>query len=118
MPAPVPVHPGVWPTEPWQRIHVDYTGPFEKHMFLVIVDAHSKWPEVFCTDSSTSAQTIECCLRTTFAHFGLPLQLVCDNTQAFVSDEFTRFMSVNGINLATNGLAERFVQTLKQGLDK
>lgn len=123
MPAPVPVHPWEWPAEPWQRIHVDYAGPFEKHMFLVIVDAHSKWPEVFCTDSSTSAQTIEC-LRTTFARFGLPLQLVSDNAQAFVSDEFTRFMSVNGIkhstsapyHPATNGLAERFVQTLKQGL--
>ncbi|XP_052374260.1 uncharacterized protein K02A2.6-like [Oncorhynchus keta] len=123
MPAPVPVHPWEWPAEPRQRIHVDYAGPFEKHMFLVIVYAHSKWPEVFCTDSSTSAQTIEC-LRTTFARFGLPLQLVSDNAQAFVSDEFTRFMSVNGIkhstsapyHPATNRLAERFVQTLKQGL--
>ncbi|XP_064875144.1 uncharacterized protein K02A2.6-like [Oncorhynchus nerka] len=123
MPAPVPVHPWEWPAEPWQRINVDYAGPFEKHMFLVIVDAHSKWPEVFCTDSSTSAQTIEC-LRTMFARFGLPLQLVSDDVQAFVSGEFTRFMSVNGIkhstsapyHPATNGLAERFVQTLKQGL--
>lgn len=96
--------------------------PLKKHMILVIVDTHSKWPEVFCTDS-TSAQTIEC-LKTTFARFGLPLQLVSDNAQAFVSDEFTRLMSVNGIkhstsapyHPATNGLAERFVQTLKQGL--
>lgn len=47
MPPPVPVHPWEWPTEPWQRIHVDYAGPFEGHNFLVVIDAHSKWPEVF-----------------------------------------------------------------------
>uniref|UniRef100_A0A8C8HHV6 Integrase catalytic domain-containing protein n=1 Tax=Oncorhynchus tshawytscha TaxID=74940 RepID=A0A8C8HHV6_ONCTS len=72
----------------------------------------------------TNRQRSTECLRTTFARFGLPLQLVSDNAQAFVSDEFTRFMSVNGIkhstsaqyHPATNGLAERFVQTLKQGL--
>ena len=40
----VPLHPWEWPIEPWQRIHVDYAGPFMGHMFLIIVDAHSKWP--------------------------------------------------------------------------
>ncbi|XP_036815479.1 uncharacterized protein LOC118943635 [Oncorhynchus mykiss] len=34
MPAPVPVHPWEWPAEPWQRIHVDYAGPFEKHIYF------------------------------------------------------------------------------------
>lgn len=123
MPPPVPVHPWEWPTEPWQRIHVDYAGPVEGHNFLVVIDAHSKWPEVFCTESQTSAVTIEC-LRTVFARFGLPLQLVSDNAQTFASDEFAQFMAVNGIkhttsapfHPATNGLAERLVQTLKQGL--
>lgn len=122
MPSPVPVHPWGWPTEPWQRIHVDYAGPLEEHNFLVVIDAHSKWPEVFCTKSQTSAQTIEY-LRIIFSRFGLPLQLVSDNAQTFANDEFAQFMAVNGIkhttsapfHPATNDLAERFVQTLKAG---
>jgi len=30
------------PSEPWSRLHVDFAGPFEKHMWLVVVDAFSK----------------------------------------------------------------------------
>lgn len=42
----VDVNPWKWPTAPWQRIHVDFAGPFLGHMYLIVVDAHSKWPEV------------------------------------------------------------------------
>ncbi|CAB4008107.1 Retrovirus-related Pol poly from transposon, partial [Paramuricea clavata] len=38
----VPLHPWEWPTTPWQRIHLDFAGPFLGRMFLIIVDAHSK----------------------------------------------------------------------------
>ncbi|CAM4589861.1 unnamed protein product [Lepidochelys kempii] len=41
-----PLHPWGWPENPWQRIHVDFAGPLEGSMFLVVVDSHSKWPEV------------------------------------------------------------------------
>ena len=57
-PAVAPLHPWVWPAKPWQRIHVDFAGPFQGHKFLIIVDAHSKWPEVVPM-VSTSAQQIE-----------------------------------------------------------
>ena len=39
-PAVTPLHPWIWPAEPWHRI--DYAGPFKGKMFLVMVDAHSK----------------------------------------------------------------------------
>ena len=42
----VPMHPWDWPEHPWQRIHLDYAGPFNGKMFLVVIDAHSKWMEV------------------------------------------------------------------------
>ena len=32
--------------EPWQRIYIDFAGPFKNKMWLIVVDAHSKWPEV------------------------------------------------------------------------
>lgn len=76
-----------WLDRPWIRVHVDYAGPFMGHMFLILIDAHSKWMEVYPTSPSTSAVTIER-LKQSFASFGLPEQLVTDNGPAFVSDEY------------------------------
>lgn len=93
-------------------------------MFLVLVDAYSKRPEVTVMPNSTTAtKTIEV-LRHWFARYGLPVQLVSDNGPQFISEEFAGFMKMNGVkhtrsapyHPATNGLAERFVQSLKQGL--
>jgi hypothetical protein len=28
-PPKAPLHPWVWPTKPWKRIHVDFAGPFK-----------------------------------------------------------------------------------------
>lgn len=123
LPRKAPLHPWEWPSKPWERIHIDYAGPVDGMMFLVIVDAHSKWPEVIPTKTSTSAKTITI-LRNIFARFGLPSQLVSDNAATFTSDEFQNFLKVNGIkhitsapyHPSTNGLAERFVQTFKEAL--
>lgn len=38
-PSLTPLHAWPWPTTPWQRIHIDFAGPFEGHMFLVVMDA-------------------------------------------------------------------------------
>ena len=48
-PTQAPLHPWEWPSDKWQRIHVDYAGPFLGHMFLLVVDAYSKWSEVVIT---------------------------------------------------------------------
>ena len=122
-PPPAPLHPWVWPDAPWTRIHVDYAGPFLGKMFLVVVDAHSKWPEVLIANSTTSHSTMEA-LRTLFGRYGLPQQLVSDNGPQFVSSEFSHFLSTNGVkhirnapyHPSSNGQAERFVQTLKRSL--
>ncbi|CAB4018994.1 Transposon Tf2-9 poly, partial [Paramuricea clavata] len=123
MPSKVSLHPWEWTTSPWQRVHIDYAGPFKDTMFLVVVDAHSKWPEVIPMKSTTAAKTIEV-LRNLFARFGIPEQIVSDNGPQFVSEEFRSFMKSNGVkhitsapyHPATNGLAERSVQTFKQAL--
>ena len=59
-PAPpvAPLHPWVWPEAPWRQIHIDFAGPFIGKMFLVVIDAHSKWPEVITVPSTTSEHTI------------------------------------------------------------
>ncbi len=89
-------------------------------MVLVILDAHSKWTEVEEMKSTSSGKTVEA-LRSIFVRFGLPQQLVSDNRPQLVSEEFEVFMKANGIqhiqsapyHPSTNGLAERFVQTMK-----
>ena len=56
-PAKAPLNPWVWPSRPWQRIHVDYAGPFMGGNFLLVIDAHLKWGEVV-EMNSTSSKTI------------------------------------------------------------
>ena len=74
-PAVTPLHPWVWPTRPWQRVHVDFAGPFCNRMFLILVDAHLKWPEVIEMPSTSAEKTVKV-LRFLFASYGLPEQLV------------------------------------------
>lgn len=45
LPSNAPLHPWERPELPWSRIQVDYAAPFFGKMFLVIIDAHSKWLE-------------------------------------------------------------------------
>ena len=113
----------MWPSSPWERIHVDFAGPLEGHMYLITVDAHSKWPEVHILDSTTASKTIQV-LRGLFSRHGIPHILVSDNGPQFCSEEFSAFLKSNGVkhtrsapyHPATNGLAERFVRTFKQAL--
>ena len=58
-PPQAPTHPWVWPTAPWQHIHVDFAGPFLGHMFLIVVDTHSKWLEVEIMSSTTAEKAID-----------------------------------------------------------
>ena len=39
-------HPWLWPNSPCVLIHIDFAGQFQGRMFLIMVDAHCKWPEV------------------------------------------------------------------------
>ena len=122
-PAKAPLQPWTWPSKPWQRIHIDYAGPFMGKSFLLAIDAHSKWGEVFEMSSTTTSKTIET-LRQLFAAYGLPHQLVSDNGPQFTSDEFAVFLRRNGVkhirctpyHPSSNGEAERFVRTFKQAM--
>ena len=117
-----PLHPWVWPAGPWERVHIDFCGPKDGYMFLVIVDAFSKWMEVFPVRSATAENTVEI-LRVAFARWGLPKTIVSDNAQCFVCPAFKTFCDANGVQHITtppyspksNALAEKSVQTFKNG---
>ena len=119
------MHPWAWPNKPWSRVHIDYAGPFLGKMFLLVIDAHSKWLEIHMTTTSTSTATITL-MRKSFASLGLPQVIVSDNATNFTSDEFEQFLKKNGVrhirtppyHPASNGLVERAVQTFKEGVKK
>ena len=124
-PAQAPLHPWVWPTRPWARLHLDYARPFLGKMFLVTVDAHSKWLDVHPVTTATSSTTIAH-LCNLFATHGLPETIVTDNGSVFTSAEFNDFPKGNGIQHTTsapfhppsNGLAERAIQSFKSVMRK
>lgn len=121
---PVPLHPWPYPSKVWQRLHVDFAmkGQFN---FLVLVDAYSKWVEVWLMNSTTTSQMVSK-LRNVFAAYGFPDEIVSDNGPQFVSQEFEHFLAKNNIKHTrtppyhpiSNGAAERLVQTTKRALLK
>ncbi|KAK3100735.1 hypothetical protein FSP39_024398 [Pinctada imbricata] len=124
-PPEAPMHPWEWPSRPWSRLHVDFAGPFMNKMFMIVVDAHSKWLEVCVMKTITSENTIAK-LQQIFSTHGIPDTIVSDNGPLFTSREFKQFLQRNGIKQinsapyhpASNGLAEKAVQTFKQAMKK
>ncbi|XP_058811007.1 uncharacterized protein K02A2.6-like [Topomyia yanbarensis] len=113
-----------YPNGPWERIHIDYAGPVAGSMLLIIVDAYSKWLEVKVTNSMTTAATIGI-IDELFSRYGAPVTIVSDNGPQFTSAEFKEFLQNSGVKFhklsapyhpATNGQAERYVQTTKDAL--
>ena len=123
-PVSAPVHSWEYPASPWERLHVDFAGRFMGNMFLVVVDAFSKWIEVEAMNSSTAAATVVRCFRKICATHGLPQVVVSDNGPAFIGQEFKEFLKRNGIrhvlaapyHPASNGQAERMVRAFKEAM--
>lgn len=121
--APPRAPPAPWPRPagPWQRLHLDYMSVGQK-VYLVVIDAYSKWLECIEMTSGTTSRCLIAKLKQLFASFGLPLFLVSDNDAKIVSQEFITFCSENGIKHITspiyhpcsNGQAENSVKTCKK----
>ena len=114
----------VWPNMPWKRVHIDFAQLTADEYYLILVDSHSKWPEVIEMKTGTTAKATIEALREIFGRMGLPAELCSDNGPPFRSCEFTRFLSGNSIkhilsppyHPASNGAAERFVRTFKKAM--
>ena len=119
------IHPWMMPEKPWSRLHLDHAINFLGRNWLVLVDAYSKYPCIHPT-TSTSSKCTTAILEQEFAHFGYPHTLVTDNATTFMSQEFQAWCKQRGIvhltgapyHPATNGAAERLIQSFKQALRK
>ncbi|XP_045463872.1 uncharacterized protein K02A2.6-like [Harmonia axyridis] len=109
----------------FDRIHIDFLGPIQGRNFLIIIDAYSKWPEVYEMGKMDSRSTIDM-LRDCFARFGLPNIIFSDNGAQLTSSDFEEFCRFNGIKHSTsppfhpetNGAAENSVKYFKNAIKK
>ncbi|KAL9959893.1 hypothetical protein ACROYT_G033266 [Oculina patagonica] len=71
-----------------------FVGPSIGTMLLVVVDTHSKWPEVVPMTTRSAIRTMEKMTKL-FATRGSPEQLVSDNGRQFITDELRARMKSN-----------------------
>ena len=107
------------PSHPWERIALDLFE-LKNSTYLLTVDYYSRFVEVQKLNSTTSSSVITH-LKSIFARFGIPAEMVSDNGPRFNSQEMTEFSETYGFRHITtsphypqaNGLAERMVKTIK-----
>jgi hypothetical protein len=102
------LNPWEWPSQPWSRILL---APFQGFMYLVLVDAHSKWMDVHPMQSITSAKAIEK-LRIILT-MDYPVRSSLTTVHPLQVRNFRNLCSAS-YHPATNGLAERAIQTFKK----
>ncbi|XP_062530453.1 uncharacterized protein K02A2.6-like [Bombyx mori] len=70
-PPRTPVCPWEYPPQPFYRVHLDFLGPLNGRIYLVLVDAYSKWLEVYEMASTTTSAVIER-MYEYMSRYGLP----------------------------------------------
>ena len=66
-------------------------------MYLLLQDAYSKWPEVVLIKSTSALATINS-IRSWFARFGLPVEIVSDNGRQFGSEISVKYMALSPVS--------------------
>ena len=107
------------PAFPWTKIATDIFH-FEDESYLLLVDYTSRYP-IICKLTSMTAQHVIGHLKVIFFECGWPDTIVSDNGPFHTAEAFTKTMQEYRVNHITssphypqsNGLAEKFVQTVK-----
>mgnify|MGYP000091361383 CR=1 FL=1 len=115
---------------PFSRISMDVVGPLERsragHRYiLVLCDYATRYPEAFPL-RNTKARQVANCLIQLFSRVGIPKEVLTDQGTNFTSRSLKQVYSMLGIrgirttpyHPQTDGLVERFNQTLKSVLRK
>jgi hypothetical protein len=118
-----PLIPHEIPDLPWNKVGMDILE-FRSKTFLVVVDFYSHFPELRLLKQKRSEDVITA-LKSMFAVHGVPASIMADN-MPFNSAQMNEFAKDWNFQIITssphypksNGMAERFVQTIKQFLKK
>jgi transposase InsO family protein len=96
---------------------------FEGQNLLVLQDGNSKWPEFKILTRTNVSSLIET-LRTLFAAYGLPEEVVSDNGPPFTSETLANYFKRSAVvhtftptyHPQSNGSAERTIRSVKESL--
>jgi len=130
LPSKAPLQPLPVMGVPFERLAMDIVGPVEKsragHRFMLVVsDYATKYPEVFPL-RTIGAKQVATCLIELFSRVGFPREILTDCGTNFTSNllkQVYQLLSIKGLKTTpfhpqTDGLVERFNQTLKNMLRK
>jgi len=73
------------PDRPWSKVASDLSE-YKGRNYIMCVDYYSKFPEINVLSNTTSSAVISS-LKTTFARYGIPDELVSDNGPQYSSRE-------------------------------
>ncbi len=107
-PAKSPLSVWDFPSGPWQRIHIDYAGPFYGSMWLIWIDAYSKYGGAEQVSSANGFNTVRK-LREIFAMLGDFEQLVSDNGTHSLHEN-----SANSVINTESGISDQHRITLQR----
>lgn len=130
LPSKAPLHPLPVIGVPFERLAMDIVGPVEKsragHRFMLVVsDYATRYPEVFPL-RTIGAKQVATCLIQLFSRVGFPREILTDCGTNFTSNllkQVYQLLGIKGLKSTpfhpqTDGLVERFNQTLKSMLRK
>lgn len=112
------------PSQVWENLSVDFTGPFTGGYYLmVVIDEYSRFPVVEHLTSLTS-KTVIPLLDKIFSTMGIPTVLKSDNGPPFNSEEFRKFADTLGFKHRkitplwprANAESERFMKTIGKAI--
>ena len=112
------------PDRPWQTVGTDLFD-WDGSSFVLIVDYYSRFVEIEWLQNTRSATVIKE-TKAVFSRHGIPEKVISDNGPCYSSQEYAKFAKDWDFNHVTsspryphsNGLSEKFVQTVKRILTK
>lgn len=111
------------PHKPFEIIHID-TLKYESQNFLTIIDAFSKYAQVYPLENIQAIEIMKKLLHF-FTHHSIPTLIVSDNGSEFNNALITDFFRLHKIDIhfcsphhpASNGLLERFHSTFLEHIN-
>ena len=109
-------------TKPFEMIHID-TLKIQKEPYLTIIDAFSKYAQIYHLKSQNSIDIVQNLLKF-FSYLGIPKTIICDNGTEFKNSNVIELLELHKIkvhfitpeNPSSNGMIERFHGTLLEHL--
>ena len=127
--AAVPIQGYQAPTMPWERTHIDLTGPLTtttlgNRYIVVMKDALTRYVETMAIKDKTADMVVDAFIQCVVYRHGAVGTLVSDNGREFVNKLFAQVAqllkikhhTITEYNPRANGLAENHMRTMKDAL--